>query len=147
MKKGFVFSLFIFFFLSSCNRDESPKTTPNTMNYVGVWKPSHYELKGKTYSLTDCQKKGVINIQTTMAGSYESYETISSNCSNVESFAGTWQTSSSELKLNYSEAGVTHTKILNVNTLSTSQLKVDDNTHNIDGIPGNDEAVIVYNHN
>lgn len=147
MKKIFYLA-FVLLSLSACKDNNGEDEVSQPISLVGTWKIDHYEFKGKTYNVTSCDKDDVIVIQAINAGSYKNSEWSPSinACDYVENYVGTWLfiPLESKLVLNYRENMIDKTKTINLTEYSSKQLKIDNNTKNIDGIPGNDAAVEVW---
>lgn len=144
----FIIGLIVMMSIVSCSSDDERSTTvivPPNIN--GVWKPARYESKGKTYPLNDCEKKGQLLVNNDLSGVYERYDTPSSGgCNLLDSFSGKWEYDSMNkiLTLTYSENGNTKTLKKEVEDFSTTELRIFDNNKNLDGLPGNDEASLVF---
>jgi len=133
----------------SCSSDDDRSNSrAEEVNINGTWKPSRYEFKGKSYPVSTCEKKGQILINTDFSGVYERYEAGagSGECIKPESYSGKWAYDKmyGKLTLAYTEAEVSKNLQKTVEDFSATELKIADNSKNIDGIPGNDEAVLVF---
>jgi hypothetical protein len=143
-------SLFILIFITaSCSNDESRENTViETPNVVGTWKPVRYEYKGKVYILDECEKKGQININDNFSGVYERYGIASSgtDCNLYDSFSGNWgyDNINKTLTLTYTENGIVKTLKKIVESFSNTELKIVDSSKDLDNIPGNDEAALIF---
>lgn len=149
VKMKFLISLIVMMSIISCSSDDSRENTEiKTPDINGVWKPYQYEYKGKTYPVSTCQQKGQISVNTDFSGVYERYDVAPSSgeCNMFDSFAGKWSydNMSGTLTLTYTEAGVVKTLKKDVDTFSDTELKISDNTRDLDNIPGNDDAVLVF---
>lgn len=147
MKIFYIFVMMCLFL--SCSNDENRGTTiMETPKINANWKPSNYEYKGKIYNLNDCDKKGQLLINTDFSGVYENFEksSASSACITLESYSGKWSYDNLTrvLTLTYNEAGAPKTLKKEIESFSDSELRIIDNTKNLDGIPGNDEALLIY---
>lgn len=145
----FFISLIAVLCLASCGDDDRDNsTTEITSSINGVWKPVKYEYKGKNYPVGDCEKKGQILINTDFSGVYERYikDDVSGNCVNPDSFSGKWNYDKlyNSLVLSYTEAGVAKTLKKDIEGLSDIELRIADSSKNLDGLPGNDEATLVF---
>jgi hypothetical protein len=135
--------------VASCsNDDDREDTIIEAPNISGVWKPARYEYKGKTYSLSDCEKKGQILVNTNFSGVYERYGISGSgtDCSLYDSFSGNWNYDNMNkvLTLSYNENGIIKTLKKQVEDFSGTELKITDASKDLDNIPGNDEASLVF---
>ncbi|MDQ0592812.1 hypothetical protein QFZ37_001181 [Chryseobacterium ginsenosidimutans] len=135
--------------VASCSNDDNREDTViQTPDINGVWKPARYEYKGKTYTVSDCEKKGQILVNTNFSGVYERYGISSSgtDCNLYDSFSGNWSydNMSKVLTLNYIENGVAKTLKKQIEDFSSTELKITDNSKNLDNIPGNDEASLIF---
>ncbi|CAA7197152.1 lipocalin family protein [Chryseobacterium potabilaquae] len=135
--------------VSSCsNGDSREDTTFEIPNINGMWKPSRYEYKGKIYSLPDCEKNGQLLVNIDFSGVYEEFgkSSVDNNCNKFISFAGKWgyDAMNRMLTLSYKENGVTKTLTKEVEDFSDVELKIFDNSKDLDGIPGNDEASLIF---
>lgn len=132
----------------SCSNDDNREDTIlETPDINGVWKPTRYEYKGKTYPLTDCEKKGQILVNTNFAGIYERYgENTSGNCNLFDSFSGNWTYDKMNkiLTLTYNENGTAKTLKKQIEDFSSTELKITDTSKDLDNVPGNDEASLVF---
>ncbi len=141
-------SLLILITVISCSNDETMENTViEKPDINGTWKPVRYEYKGKTYLLTDCEKKGQILVNTNFAGVYERYgENTSGDCKLYDSFSGNWtyDNMSKILTLSYNENGNVKTLKKEVQDFSPTELKITDTSKDLDNIPGNDEASLVF---
>jgi Lipocalin-like domain len=142
-------SLFILMIsFTSCSNDDSREDTIiEKPDINGVWKPERYEYKGKTYPLTDCEKKGQILVNTNFAGVYERYgENTSGSCNLFDSFSGNWKydSMSKVLTLTYNENGVAKTLQKQIEDFSSTELKITDTSKDLDNVSGNDEAILVF---
>ncbi|MDR6463315.1 lipocalin family protein [Chryseobacterium sediminis] len=145
----FLIGLIAIMGIVSCSSDDdrsNSKTEEVSVN--GTWKPSRYEFKGKNYPVSTCEKKGQILINTDFSGVYERYEAGAGagECIKPESYSGKWAYDRmyGKLTLTYTEAGVSKTSQKTVEDFSATELKITDGSKNVDGIPGNDDAVLVY---
>lgn len=144
----FIIGLIAIISIVSCSNDDERGTTViETPNINGVWKPARYEFKGKIYPLNDCEKKGQLFVNNDLSGVYERYDTPSAgSCNLLDSFSGKWEYDNMNkiLTLIYSENGNTKTLKKEVEDFSTTELRIFDNTKNLDGLSGNDEASLVF---
>lgn len=144
----FIIGLIAIISIVSCSNDDERGTTViETPNINGVWKPARYEFKGKIYPLNDCEKKGQLLVNNDLSGVYERYDTPSAgSCNLLDSFSGKWEYDNMNkiLTLIYSENGNTKTLKKEVEDFSTTELRIFDNTKNLDGLSGNDEASLVF---
>lgn len=144
----FIIGLITITSIVSCSNDDDRGTTViETPNINGVWKPARYESKGKTYPLNDCERKGQLLVNNDLSGVYERYDTPSSgSCNLLDSFSGKWEYDNMNkiLTLTYNESGNIKTLKKEVEDFSTTELRILDNTKNLDGLPGNDEASLVF---
>ena len=141
-------SLFILMtMVVSCSNDDSREDTIiKTPDITGTWKPERYEYKGKTYLLTDCEKKGQILVNTNLAGVYERYGDNTGNCNLYDSFSGNWtyDNMTKVLTLTYNENGTVKMLKKEVEDFSSLELKITDSSKDLDDVPGNDEASLVF---
>jgi hypothetical protein len=132
----------------SCSNDDAREDTfIETPNINGTWKPVRYEYKGKTYLLTDCEKKSQILVNTNFSGIYERYsENTSGSCNLFDSFSGSWtyDNMNKVLTLTYNENGVVKTLKKQVEDFSSTELKITDSSKDLDNVPGNDEASLIF---
>lgn len=146
--KKILYLVCVLLLVSACKDNDRENEVSQPINLVGTWKIDHYEFKGKKYDVTSCDKEDAIVIQASNAGSYKKSEWSSSinACDYIENYVGTWFFAplESKLVLTYKENTVDKTKTINLSEYSSQQLKIDNNTKNIDGIPGNDAAVEVW---
>lgn len=144
----FFLSLFIVFAVASCSNDDSRENTIiDTPDINGNWKPVRYEYKGKTYLLDECDKKGQILVNTDFSGVFERYGiSASGGCNLYDSFSGTWNYNNMDnsLVLTYNENGSSKTLKKQVQNISNTELSITDSSKNLDNIPGNDEAILVF---
>ena len=139
----------ILFFVSiiSCSSDNDSNNVDTYISINGNWKAYKYEFRGKTIALNDCEQKSAIVINPDFAGSYERYETSTSgSCTNPDSFIGKWNYDNlySSLTITYNEGGVTKTLKKEVQSFSETELRISDNSKNLDNVPGNDQATLVF---
>ncbi|QBJ86669.1 hypothetical protein DDI74_10525 [Chryseobacterium gleum] len=134
--------------IASCSSDDDHAVVNENVNISGNWKPYKYEFRGKEVMLSDCEKKGVIFINPDFSGSYERYDVSSSSgsCNLFDSFGGKWVFDKmyQTLTLTYTESGVSKTMKKEVDSYSSTELRINDNSKNLDNMPGNDDAVLVY---
>lgn len=134
-------------FVSCSNDDDHHQAVANDVSINGTWKPFKYEFRGKNIVLNDCEDKGVIMINADFSGAYDRYESgVSGNCNLSDSFVGKWAFDSlyNTLTITYNDAGVTKTMKKQVQSYSDTELRINDNSKNLDNTPGNDEAVLVF---
>lgn len=145
--------IFVGIFLLICavscsNGDDDNVVAPEPVNVSGNWKPVKYEFRGKTIPLSACEQKGHILINTDFSGSYDRYDTeaVTGNCVKPDSFAGQWVFDQlySTLNLKYVEGGVTKTVQKEIESFSPTELRILDNSKNLDNVPGNDEATLIF---
>lgn len=141
MKKIFLILIFSVLALSCSSEDSNPAVV--TTNYQGTFKAVSFEYRGKTISVSDCQGNSKIIINEDKSGVYESYEYNSTigSCAATESLTGTWQVTNNKLVLSKNHQLV---KSLDLESISSTEIKVIDNSHNVDALPGNDEAVLSF---
>jgi hypothetical protein len=142
----FFIGIFLFMAFVSCsNNDDNDNTQVESVRVNGNWKPYKYEFRGKTIVLNDCEKKGQIMINSDFSGTYERYELSSSdNCNHVDSFAGKWAYDGSNLAITYNEAGTVKTLKKTVQSFTEIELRILDNSKDLDDVPGNDQATLVF---
>jgi hypothetical protein len=145
----FLIGLIVIMGMVSCSSDDDRvSSVTEEMGINGTWRPSRYEFKGKSYPVSTCEKKGQILINTDYSGVYERYEegTGSGDCTKPESYSGKWAYDRmyGKLTITYTESGVSKTSQKTVEDFSATELKIADGSKNVDGIPGNDDAVLVY---
>lgn len=140
--------LFLMGIVSCSNDDNDNMSVDNNVAINGTWKPYKYEFRGKTIMVSDCELQGLININTDFSGAYERYEIspTSGNCNKADSFTGKWSFDKlyNTLTLTYTESGVDKTLKKSVQSYSATELKISDNSKNLDTTPGNDEAILVF---
>ncbi|MCP1301020.1 lipocalin family protein [Chryseobacterium sp. S0630] len=145
--KYFIGILLLMGFVSCSNDDDDHQAVANDVSINGIWKPFKYEFRGKNIVLNDCEDKGVIMINADFSGAYDRYESgVSGNCNLSDSFVGKWAFDSlyNTLTITYNDAGVTKTMKKQVQSYSDTELRINDNSKNLDNTPGNDEAVLVF---
>lgn len=146
MKKIFL-SIAIGSLFVSCSNDREPSPS-QPVNLNGTFRLSHYEFKSKNYNVSGCDVNDKIVINTDKTGIYEDSEfnNATQACYNVESLAGSWNLKAQEglLVLKYLANGVEQTKAFNVNSVSDTEIRIETNSKNVDGVPGNDNAVAVW---
>lgn len=134
--------------VASCSSDDDRNVTVENQNVNGSWKPYKYEFRGKDVMLSDCERKGQLLINADFSGVYERYAVAEStgNCNKVESFPGKWNFDKlySTLTLTYTEAGISKTLKKEIDGFSDTELRILDNSKNLDSEPGNDEAILVF---
>jgi len=139
--------IFLLMSIASCSSDDDRAVVNENVNINGTWKPYKYEFKGKDIMLNDCEKKGTIFINPDFSGSYERYDVASSgNCNLFDSFGGKWTFDKmyQTLTLTYTESGVSKTLKKEIDSYSSTELRINDSSKNLDTTPGNDEAVLVF---
>ncbi|MDR2237783.1 MAG: lipocalin family protein [Chryseobacterium sp.] len=141
----FFIAIFLIIGFASCDDD---KDNEAKLDITGTWKPSKYEFKGKTILLNDCEKKGVIQINTDFSGAYERFisEAVTGNCLQPDSRTGDWSVDNvySTLTFRYKEEGTPKTLKKEIESVTNTELRVMDNSKNLDDIEGNDEAILVF---
>ncbi|WP_312298530.1 lipocalin family protein [Chryseobacterium sp.] len=145
----FLIGLIAIMGIVSCSSDDDRSNTKvDEVSINGTWKPSRYEFKGKSYPVSTCEKKGQIHINADFSGVYDRYDTdaATGNCVKPEGYSGKWvyDRMYGKLTLTYTEAGASKTLQKSVDDFSSTELKIADATKNVDGIAGNDDAVLVY---
>jgi hypothetical protein len=143
----FLIGILLFISITSCSSDDDRNVIDNNVKVNGNWKPYKYEFRGKTIQLNDCEQKGLILINPDFSGSYERYETSTSGaCTNPDSFTGKWVYDNlySSLTLTYIESGVTKTLKKEVQSFSETEMSISDKSKNLDDVPGNDQATLVF---
>ena len=133
--------------VASCSNDDDNNVVTNDASINGTWRPFKYEFRGKNITLNDCEDKGVIMINADFSGAYDRYESSASgNCNLSDSFVGKWTYDKlyNTLTITYTDAGVTKTMKKQVQSYSDSELRINDNSKNLDNTPGNDEATLVF---
>lgn len=131
---------------ASCSSDNANVIEEN-VSITGNWKPYKYEFRGKNIMLDDCQKKGQILINGDFSGVYERYGlSTTGDCHKLDSFVGKWSYDKlyNILTLTYAESGENKTMKKEVDSYSTTELRIHDNSQNLDNVPGNDEAILVF---
>lgn len=131
----------------SCSGNDDNDNAVESVNINGKWKPYKYEFRGKSIMLDDCEKKGEISINPDFSGTYERYDlSTSGNCDNVDSFGGKWSydNNNSSLMMTYNEAGTIKTLKKTVQSFTDVELRILDNSKDLDDIPGNDQATLVF---
>lgn len=147
--KPFISLLIFIVIVLSCSNDNSRENTVVTIPDInGVWKPSRYEFKGKTYPLNDCEKKGQILINANLSGVYERFVVSDSgpDCNLYDSFSGNWNYDNINkvLTLTYNENGIAKTLKKQIEDFSSTELKITDSSKDLDNVAGNDEASLIY---
>ncbi|SEM16554.1 Lipocalin-like domain-containing protein [Chryseobacterium taichungense] len=134
--------------ISCSGNDAVEDTIIEKPNLTGTWKPQRYEYKGKTYPLTECERKGQIVVNASLSGIYERYGVSAStgNCNLDDSFAGKWvyDEVTKDLTLTYNENGTAQTLKKEILDFSDNELKILDASKDLDNVPGNDEASLVF---
>lgn len=143
----FLIGFFFLMCIISCSNDDDNNNIVDNVSINGNWKPYKYEFRGKTYMVNDCGLKGQLLINADFTGVYERYDlSTSGNCTKFDSFAGKWGYDNlySTLTLTYNEGGAVKTLKKEVESFSITELRVYDNSKNLDNVPGNDEAVLIF---
>lgn len=143
----FFIGIFLFMAAISCSGNDDNDNAVESVNINGKWKPYKYEFRGKSIMLDDCEKKGEISINPDFSGTYERYDiSTSGNCDNVDSFGGKWSydNNNSSLMMTYNEAGAIKTLKKTVQSFTDVELRILDNSKDLDDIPGNDQATLVF---
>lgn len=139
--------IFLLMGVISCSSDNE-NSVEEVVTVNGTWRPYKYEFRGKNIMLNDCEDKGLIVINSDFSGAYDRYEssTTSDACTLVDSFSGKWSYDKlyNVLTLEYTDGGVDKTIRKEIKTYSTTELRIRDNSKNLDNQPGNDEAVLVF---
>lgn len=131
----------------SCSSDNDNNVVEENISIDGSWKPYKYEFRGKTIMVGDCQQQGLIQINPDLSGVYERYDTSTSGgCNKFDSFVGKWKYDKlyNTLTITYIESDTQKTMIKNVESYSATELRIHDNSQNLDNVPGNDEAILVF---
>ncbi|ANF51285.1 hypothetical protein A0O34_12515 [Chryseobacterium glaciei] len=141
----YIIVIFLLLGMVSCSTDEPNVIVENT-SINGNWKPYKYIFRGKDIMLNECESKGQLLINTDFSGVYERYGlSDSGNCNTLDSFEGNWKYDNlNTLILTYIESGATKTLTKKVNSYSDIELRINDNSKNLDNVPGNDEGILVY---
>ncbi|WP_313215048.1 hypothetical protein [Soonwooa sp.] len=146
MKKIFL-SIAIAGLLGSCSSDREPSPS-QPVNLNGTFKLSHYEFKSKNFNISGCDINDKIVVNTDKTGVYENSEfnDATQACYNSESLSGIWNLQSQEglLVLKYLANGVEQSKVFNLISVSDTEIRIESNSKNVDGIPGNDNAIAVW---
>ncbi|WP_170872107.1 lipocalin family protein [Chryseobacterium sp. RU33C] len=131
---------------TSCSSNTDDNTIiEDSVNITGNWKPYKYEFRGKTILLNECEKKGQISINTDFSGVYENYNIVDSgNCGLIESYTGKWSFENSNLTLTYSDGGNVKTFKKTVQSFDNFELRISDNSKDLDDTSGNDNAILVF---
>ncbi|WET47379.1 lipocalin family protein [Chryseobacterium indologenes] len=133
--------------VASCSSDEA-NVIVQEVQINGSWTPYKYEYRGKDVQLNDCDRKGQLVINADFSGVYERYAIVepTGNCNKVESYPGKWSYDKMNhiLTLTYTEAGTSKTLVKEVDTFSETELRISDNSKNLDNVPGNDEGILVF---
>ncbi|NIF03997.1 lipocalin family protein [Chryseobacterium sp. Tr-659] len=132
--------------ISCSNNDDNPVVVDNA-SINGAWRPFKYEFRGKSIVLNDCEDKGTLLINADFSGAYDRYETAASgNCNLSDSFVGKWNYDNlyNVLTLTYTEDGATKTMKKEVQSYSNTELRIHDSSKNLDNVPGNDDAILVF---
>lgn len=142
----FFIGFFLFMVVTSCSSSNDDNSIiEDSVNITGNWKPYKYEFRGKTILLNECEKKGQISINTDFSCVYERYNLANSgNCGLTESYSGKWSFDNSSLTLTYSEAGTIKTLKRTVQSFDDFELRISDNSKDLDDTPGNDNAILVF---
>ncbi|UKB83313.1 lipocalin family protein [Chryseobacterium sp. MEBOG06] len=145
--KFFIGILFLLSF-ASCSSDDNSDVFNEEIKINGSWKPYKYEFRGKDIMVNDCTRRGQLFINANFSGLYERYDMVESsgNCNKVDSFTGSWSFDKlySTLTLSYMEAGVSKIMKKEIDSYSDTELRLYDNSQNLDNVPGNDEAILVF---
>lgn len=131
----------------SCSNEDNNNVVEEKINITGSWKPYKYEFRGKTIMVSNCQQQGLIQINTDLSGVYERYDvSTTGNCNKFDSFVGNWSYDNlySSLTITYTEANVVKTMKKDIDAYSMTELRMYDNSQNLDNVPGNDEAILVF---
>lgn len=143
----YVVGILLLLGVASCSSDDA-NVIVQEVQINGNWTPYKYEFRGKDVQLNDCERKGQLVINADFSGVYERYAIVepTGNCNKVESYPGKWSYDKMNhiLTLTYTEAGTTKTLVKEVDTFSETELKISDNSKNLDSVPGNDEGVLVF---
>ncbi|PIF47433.1 lipocalin-like protein [Chryseobacterium sp. 52] len=144
----FFIGIFLLVWTVSCSNEDNDNVVTENISINGSWKPYKYEFRGKTILLSDCERKGQILINADFSGAYDRYETdaVNGNCIKPDSFTGQWVFDKmySILNLTYTEGGVSKTVKKEIDSFSSTELRIHDNSKNLDNVPGNDEAVLIF---
>jgi len=131
-----------------CTSDDDTPVTDDNVSINGTWRPYKYEFRGKNIMLNDCEDKGVLSINTDFSGFYDRYEKseTTGECIATDSYAGKWNYDKlySNLTLTYNESGENKIIKKQIQGFSDAELRIQDNSKNLDNVPGNDEAVLVF---
>ncbi|MDR6921902.1 MULTISPECIES: lipocalin family protein [Chryseobacterium] len=141
--------IFLLMGVISCSSDSDNSVVDEVVTVNGTWRPYKYEFRGKNIMLNDCEDKGLIVINNDFSGVYDRYESSATtdDCTLVDSFTGKWTYDKlyNVLTLEYTdEEGLDKTMRKEIKTYSTTELRIRDNSKNLDNQPGNDEAVLVF---
>lgn len=133
--------------LASCDKDdESTSSKPLEIN--GTYKIHHYEYKSKNYNVVGCDVGDKILINADKTGVFENSELNDATqaCYLLESLAGNWEIKSQEgvLNLKYNKNGVQQTRTFTISGISDTEIRIENSSKNIDGIPGNDDVIEVW---
>lgn len=131
----------------SCSNDDDNNVVVDNVKINGTWRPVKYEFRGKVIALNNCEDKGQLLINADYSGAYDRYESATSdNCNLVDSFVGKWDYDKlyNVLTLTYMDAGNTKTMKKEVDSYSETELRIRDNSKNLDNVPGNDSAILVF---
>lgn len=142
----FFFGICLFMTVISCSGNDDNENTPvESVSINGSWKPYKYEFRGKSILLNDCDKKGEISINSDFSGTYERYALSSTgSCDHIDSFGGKWSYDNSSLTITYNEAGTIKTLKKTVQSFTNVELRISDNSKDLDDTPGNDMATLVF---
>jgi len=145
MFRNFQFIL-IAILLWSCDRnDTKTEVVPASALIVGNWKLVGYEYKGKNLIASACEKQSSIMIGETLAGSYDRYLNNNSGCQHPMSFAGNWtKTSDNLLIIKYTESGIVKTTTFNLESVSSTELRILLKDADLDGNGTIDEGIGIY---
>ncbi|WP_312322986.1 lipocalin family protein [Soonwooa sp.] len=145
--KKIILSIIMGSIIISCNNDREPSPS-QPVNLKGTFKLSHYEFKSKNYNITGCDINDKIVINSDKTGVYEDseYNDATQGCYVAENYAGTWNLQSQEglLILKYKSNGLDQTKSFDLIGISDTEIRLEISSKNIDGNPGNDNAVAVW---
>lgn len=134
--------------VASCSSDDDANVINQEVQINGNWIPYKYEYRGKDVQLNDCDRKGQLAINADFSGVYERYAIVepTGSCNKVESYPGKWSYDKMDhiLTLTYTEAGTSKTLKKEVETFSETELRILDNSKNLDNVPGNDEGTLVF---
>lgn len=144
LMKKILFLFLITSVLLSC-REEDGNIKPESENlYVGNWKATAYEFKGKLFPLNSCENQTSLKINSDLSGTYDLYEPSAGNCIHSLELTGKWVKSTTGLNFIYQLNGSSQELNFSVESVSQFDLKINVSNKDIDGNGSVDEGVLVF---